>query len=564
MVNLIQIDKLYKKYIDTYSDDANKLNLLAEQLQQADEDIVSRKNFVGHVTASAFVVNKYTRQVLLLRHKSLGKLLQPGGHIDESDGSPLEAALREVEEETGLKSEDLELRTVFKHFPNVPCHIDTHFIPENHRKNEPGHYHHDFRYLFVTEKSDITVDIRESSGFRWIDWGVFVDDPHFTTVVDRIEGLLESNPREFFRSIVDRSGKNISVIAVSHIIPSSENYILALQENFNLIGIIPKPNSINKKTLSLLKDHDVAILDQFTRQNIADNSGELTDMLISYNNICMIDIGGYFSESIRVIKKRLGKRLIGIVEDTENGHQKYEKSMTDGIRIISVARSPLKSFEDQLVGNGVAHAAETVLRNLNILINYRTCGIIGYGKIGRGIFQYLQQRGIRPYICEINPMRAVQASCDGAIVVSIHRLLRNSDVVFCATGSRAINILKFRDLKRGAFLASVTSSDDEFDLRFIDSEYVNEKITSDITKYSKLGHHFHIINDGNAINFLYSAAVDQYIYLVQGELVASIVSLFQDKNKKPRIKSILTNPIEVQYHIADNWFSHIIKGDKAS
>lgn len=558
----MQIKELYEKYINIHPEDAIKLKLLSEQLNQIDHDITSRKNFVGHVTASAFVINKHTRQVLLLQHKTLGRLLQPGGHLEQSDTSPLTATLREVEEETGLKSKDLFSKSAFRADSEVPFHIDSHYIPENPRKNEPGHYHHDFRYLYITEKSDIKIDLDESNGYQWVDWSVFAEDPNFTTVVERIEGLLEPNPRDFFRSIAGNQAKEVSVIAVSHIIPSSESYILGLQENFNLIGIIPKPNSINKRTASFLERKGIRILSQFTRESIADNPKQLSDYLSTYDNICMVDIGGYFSETIKDIKKSLGKKLLGVVEDTENGHQKYTKNHQDSIRVVSVARSPLKDYEDQLVGNGVAHAAETVLRELNTLITYKYSGIIGYGKVGRGIYQYLQQRGIRPYVCEIDPIRAVQASCDGAKVVSVNHLLKNSDIVFCATGSRALDIIKLRDLKRGAFLASVTSSDDEFDLRFVDSEYSRDNITEHITRFTKPGHAFHLLNEGNAINFLYSAAVDKYIYLVQGEIITSILKLFRDRNTKYKNNQLLVNPSEDHVKVAESWLNYILRNDE--
>lgn len=81
MKNITQIKELYKRYITIYKNDSATLKLLAEQLENPDQDVISRKNFIGHITASAFIVNKNTRQVLLLYHKSLGKLLQPGGHI---------------------------------------------------------------------------------------------------------------------------------------------------------------------------------------------------------------------------------------------------------------------------------------------------------------------------------------------------------------------------------------------------------------------------------------------------------------------------------------------------
>lgn len=141
--------------------------------------------------------------------------------------------------------------------------------------------------------------------------------------------------------------------------------------------------------------------------------------------------------------------------------------------------------------------------------------------------------------------------------MTMKQLLQGSDIVFCATGSRAIDILKLRDLKKGAFLASVTSSDDEFDMRFIDSEYTKERMTKDITCYSKRGHYFHLMNDGNAINFLYSAAVDKYIYLVQGELVSSIVSIYNKRNTKLRECKLLINSSDEQDKVASAWIDYV-------
>ena len=52
-----------------------------------------------HFTTSVYILRE--DQVLLLKHPKLGKWLPPGGHI-EADETPIEAALREVKEETGL------------------------------------------------------------------------------------------------------------------------------------------------------------------------------------------------------------------------------------------------------------------------------------------------------------------------------------------------------------------------------------------------------------------------------------------------------------------------------
>ena len=67
------------------------------------------------------------------------------------------------------------------------------------------------------------------------------------------------------------------------------------------------------------------------------------------------------------------------------------------------------------------------------------------------------------------------------------------------------------------------------------------------------------MNDGNAVYFLYSAAVDKYIYLVQGELVASIGRLFKERKEVLKNKTLLTSSQESQSMIADAWLDYVLK-----
>lgn len=92
----------------------------------------------GHFTASAFVLSPDRQQLLLIRHTKLHLWLQPGGHIEVHDETILEAALREVREETGLQDLDL-LSPLFD--------IDIHRIPAHGA--EPEHLHHDLRVALV-------------------------------------------------------------------------------------------------------------------------------------------------------------------------------------------------------------------------------------------------------------------------------------------------------------------------------------------------------------------------------------------------------------------------------
>jgi 8-oxo-dGTP pyrophosphatase MutT (NUDIX family) len=100
----------------------------------------SRGQARAHFTASAFVVDDACARVCLVAHAKLGRLLQPGGHIEVTDISLEAAALREAREETALE-------LVIHPTAPRPFDLDIHRIPE--RAGEPEHFHLDVRYLLV-------------------------------------------------------------------------------------------------------------------------------------------------------------------------------------------------------------------------------------------------------------------------------------------------------------------------------------------------------------------------------------------------------------------------------
>jgi 8-oxo-dGTP pyrophosphatase MutT (NUDIX family) len=109
---------------------------LAQELKQP----LSRDEPSAHFTASAFVIDEVGDRTCLVAHAKLGRLLQPGGHVEANDASLEEAALREAREETSL---EVELHPTAPR----PFDLDIHQIPD--RPNEPAHWHLDVRYLVV-------------------------------------------------------------------------------------------------------------------------------------------------------------------------------------------------------------------------------------------------------------------------------------------------------------------------------------------------------------------------------------------------------------------------------
>ncbi|MFZ4379289.1 MAG: NUDIX hydrolase [Polynucleobacter sp.] len=115
----------------------------------------SRKNSQGHITASGLVIND--DKVLLIFHPYIKRWLQPGGHIDEGE-TPINAAIREVYEETGL------ICTLASNEQD-PIDIDIHLIPSNPKKGEGEHLHIDLLFQLKVEKQDVPL---EAIQFNWV------------------------------------------------------------------------------------------------------------------------------------------------------------------------------------------------------------------------------------------------------------------------------------------------------------------------------------------------------------------------------------------------------------
>ena len=176
------IIKIIEKYFQKFPEDKEKLLVFKKQIGE-EKDLFDRKNFIGHIVVNALIINK--DRVLTIFHNKLKMYIQPGGHVDNTDNSVLDATIREVEEETGLKDIILEN---WHEESGIPIFIESHLIPKNNTKNEDEHYHHDFMYIFSTNSANINLQLEEVSDFEWI----------------KIDKILKENPESFIGKSLER------------------------------------------------------------------------------------------------------------------------------------------------------------------------------------------------------------------------------------------------------------------------------------------------------------------------------------------------------------------------
>jgi 8-oxo-dGTP pyrophosphatase MutT (NUDIX family) len=112
-----------------------------------------------HLTASALIVHPGSGRVLLRWHQRQQAWLQVGGHGDPGESDPLDIALREAAEETGLTDLAPWPDGQIRHVVIVP-------VPAGGQ--EPAHEHADVRFILATQDPDAARPENPGAPLRWL------------------------------------------------------------------------------------------------------------------------------------------------------------------------------------------------------------------------------------------------------------------------------------------------------------------------------------------------------------------------------------------------------------
>ncbi|WP_440098484.1 NAD-binding protein [Streptosporangium sp. H16] len=317
--------------------------------------------------------------------------------------------------------------------------------------------------------------------------------------------------------------ERITSFLVTHLLPERPCFVRAVAAMSRLRAVLPKPKSIDPAARH--EAEQAVPVDALSRELFADPGTALDyfESRAATEPIALLDVGGYFAPSLAEVHGRFSGRLLGVIEDTENGHRRYQDLDPLPCPVISVARSPLKDPEDFLVGQSVVFSTEAVMRGRGDILHGRPALVIGFGKLGSSIARLLHAKGVQVTVFDIDPVRRTQALSQGfAVARDRHSALTGAGLVLCATGALSLHGEDFPHLRNGAYVATVTSSEDELELGGLPDVYTRTMVGDHITRYQTTGHYFYLANGGNAVNFLHGASVGPFIFLVQAEILAGI------------------------------------------
>jgi adenosylhomocysteinase len=159
--------------------------------------------------------------------------------------------------------------------------------------------------------------------------------------------------------------------------------------------------------------------------------------------------------------------LIGGTEETTTGLVRLRRLEEEGglrCPVLAVNEARTERALNDRHGTGQS-ALDGIVRASNVLLAGNTVVVVGYGWAGQGVAERARGAGAAVVVCEVDPLRALEARMAGYDVMTSLEAAERGDIFITVTGSR--RVLRgehFERMKDGALLANAGHFDVELDL----------------------------------------------------------------------------------------------------
>ena len=204
-------------------------------------------------------------------------------------------------------------------------------------------------------------------------------------------------------------------------------------------------------------------------------------------------------------RARVRERLIGGTEETTTGLLRVRALDAEGrltCPVIAVNEAHAERIFNDHYGTGQS-ALDGILRATNILLAGQTLVLLGYGATGKGIAQRARGAGAGVIVCEVEPLRALEARMDGFEVMPALAAAERGDVFVTVTGSRSVLRREhFERMKDGAVLANAGHFDVEIDLDELGAlaDGPPREVLPLVEQYEVAGRKLNLLAHGRVVN----------------------------------------------------------------
>ncbi len=246
--------------------------------------------------------------------------------------------------------------------------------------------------------------------------------------------------------------------------------------------------------------------------------------------------------------------VIGGTEETTTGLLRLRALETQGdlrcpVMAVNESRTE-RTFNDRY-GTGQS-TLDGILRATNLLLAGHTLVLVGYGMTGKGIAQRARGAGAAVIVCEVDPMRALEARMEGYEVMPSLQAAERGDLFVTVTGSESVlRGEHFERMKDGAVLANAGHFDVEIDLGELGAAAHGdpEEVLPLVRQYDLGGRRLNLLAGGRVVNLAagegHPAAVMDMSFATQALAVEHLVR--HGAELEPRVLDV---PGEIDAEIA--------------
>ncbi len=219
----------------------------------------------------------------------------------------------------------------------------------------------------------------------------------------------------------------------------------------------------------------------------------------------LIDDGGDLITLLHTRRRDLLPVVLGATEETTTGIHRLRAMEREGVLefpVVAVNNAMMKHLFDNRYGTGQS-TWDGIMRTTNLLVAGKTVVVIGYGWCGKGVAMRARGLGADVIVCEVDPIAANEALCDGYRVMPSLEAAALGDVFVTVTGCAGVlrreHFLRMRD---GALLANAGHFDVEIskpDLQAL--ARARRRVRPNVEEFTlEDGRRLYLLADGRLVN----------------------------------------------------------------
>jgi len=263
------------------------------------------------------------------------------------------------------------------------------------------------------------------------------------------------------------------------------------------------PLSTDDSVASALKDEGISVYAKKgeTEEEYYSNLNNVLDMKPDF----IIDDGADLIAMLHTERRDVLNGIKGANEETTTGIARLRAMDADGklaFPVIAVNDAKMKFLFDNRYGTGQS-TFDGWMNATNLMVSGKRLAVAGYGWCGKGVAMRGKGLGANVIVCEVDPIRAIEAKFDGFEVMRMDDAVKIADIIITVTGCKhAVSRHHLVAMKDGCMLGNVGHFDNEIDKNAL-SELSDKvtKVREYVDEYEmKDGRKIRLIADGRLMN----------------------------------------------------------------